>query len=233
MNPTTHIVSTKKLTVDQIHQLELNSIRVTHADFIKRTIQLPNELIASEIVKAIVITSKTGVKAFLEIVDRLKLNVSQYNVYCIELATQHEALKYKLKVRSVAKDAASLADEILKDKTIQAATFICSNIRREELPEKLRANKIKVNEVAGYQTELIPEKINKDYFGVLFYSPSTIDSFLKLNKINDAVAFCIGKTTAHHANHSGFQKIEVSEVPSVDELIKAAITYYSKKSVNA
>ena len=113
MNSTTHIVSTKKLTVDQIHQLELKGIKATHADFIKRTIQIPNELSISLIVKTIVITSKTGVKAFNEIVKKLKLNSSDYNIYCIELATQHEALKYNLKVKGAAKDAASLADEIL------------------------------------------------------------------------------------------------------------------------
>ena len=233
MNSTTHIVSTKKLTVDQIHQLKLNGIKIIHADFIKRKIQLPNELIASEIVKTIVITSKTGVKAFNEIIKRLKLNTSDYNIYCIELATQQEALKYNLRVKGVAKDADLLAEEILKDKSIQTVTFICSNIRREELPEKLRANGIKVNEVIGYHTELTPEKINENYSGVLFYSPSTIDSFLRLNKINDAVAFCIGKTTAQYAKQSGFKKIEVAEVASVNELIKTAILYYSKKSVHA
>ena len=233
MNSTTHIVSTKKLTVDKIHQLKLNGIKITHADFIKRTIQLPNELIASEIVKTIVITSKTGVKAFLEIVDRLKLDISQYNVYCIELATQQKALKYNFKIKGVAKDADLLAEEILKDKSIQTVTFICSNIRRNDLPNKLRTNGIKVNEVVGYNTELTPEEIKENYSGVIFYSPSTIDSFLMLNKINDAVAFCIGKTTAHHAKQAGFEKIEVAEATLVDELIKKAILYYSKKSVNA
>ena len=233
MNSTTHIVSTKKLTVDQIHQLELKGIKVTHVDFIKRTIQIPSELSTSLIVKTILITSKTGVKAFNEIVKKLKLNISDYNIYCIELATQQEALKYNLKVKGVAKDARLLADEILKDNSIQTVTFICSNIRRDELPEKLRASGIKVNEVIGYHTELTPEKINEDYSGVFFYSPSTIDSFLIANEFNKAVAFCIGKTTAKYAKQSGFKKIEVAEATSVAELIKTAILYYSKKSVHA
>ncbi len=233
MKEVAHIVSTKKLTADQVHQLELNGIGVTHADFIKRTIQIPNELNASSIVKAIVITSKTGVMAFNEIVKQLNLNVSDYEVYCIELATQQEALKCNMKVRGAAKDAALLADEILKDKSIQSVSFICNNIRRDDLPSKLRANGIKVNEVVGYQTELTPEKIMDNYSGVLFYSPSTIDSFLSVNKINEAVTFCIGKTTAQHAKQSGFQKIEVAERASVNELIKTSILYYSKKSVHA
>ncbi len=232
MNPATHIVSTKKLTVARLHQLELNGLKITHADFINRTIQIPIELDASFLKQTIAITSKTGVKAFNEIVKKLKLNVSDFNVYCIELATQQEALKYNLQVKGVAKDADLLAEEILKDKSIKVVTFICSNIRREQLPDKLRANGIKVNEVVGYHTELTPEKINENYSGVLFYSPSTIDSFLRLNKINDAVALCIGKTTAQYAKQLGFKKIEVAEATSVDELIKTAILY-SKKSVHA
>ena len=52
----------------------------------------------------------------------------------------------------------------------------------------------------------------------MFYSPSTIDSFVKENTIRP-IAFCIGETTAKHARKH-FEDVRVAKVPTVESVIE-------------
>ena len=74
-------------------------------------------------------------------------------------------------------------------------TYFCSDIRIEDLPIILKNNNIAVNEVEVYSTKLEAPRLPENIKGVMFYSPSTIDSFLKMNSPN-CIAYCIGETTA-------------------------------------
>ena len=72
---------------------------------------------------------------------------------------------------------------------------------------------------------LSPEKIDDEVSGVLFYSPSGIDSYLKENN-TDKTAFCIGETTAKAArNH--FENVQVANLPSVESLLELVKTHYN------
>jgi uroporphyrinogen-III synthase len=208
--------------------LESSRLQVTHSDFINRTIQIPEHIDPDSISKIIVLTSKTAVMAWIELAKYFMLELTQYSFYCIEFATQQEALKHGLSIKGTAKDASSLANEILIDSLIRKVTFICSNLRREQLSVKLKQGNVEVNEIIAYHTKLTPHKITSVYQAVLFFSTSTVDSFLLSNAINDTRAFCIGKTTAHHAMLAGFHKIDIATVSSVDELITVVVSYYSK-----
>ena len=73
---------------------------------------------------------------------------------------------------------------------------------------------------------LSSEKIDDEVSGVLFYSPSGIESYLEENN-PDRVAFCIGETTAVEARKY-FEKVEVANMPSVDSLLELVNLYYSK-----
>ena len=73
---------------------------------------------------------------------------------------------------------------------------------------------------------LSSEKLNDDISGVLFYSPSGIESYLQENN-TDRIAFCIGETTAKEARKH-FDNVQVANLPSVDSVLELVNTFYSK-----
>ena len=73
---------------------------------------------------------------------------------------------------------------------------------------------------------LSPEKIEDKVSGVLFYSPSTIESYLKQNKA-DKVAFCIGDTTAKVASQY-FEEVKVAKMPTTESLLELVNSYFTK-----
>lgn len=227
-----HIVSTKILEESLALQLMDHGMKVTQSDFIKKTIQIPENIGSISINPAIVLTSKTAVEAWMEIAKVVPKEVLKFPVHCLESATQYKAREYGLKIAGVAKDARSLAALILDDKAISAITFICGNLRRDELPELLKKGNVQVLEIEAYQTEPISIKIEKPYHGVLFFSPSAINSFLSLNDIDSSVAFCLGETTADQARAVGFSEIQLAATHTPESLIQTVINFY-KQPVHA
>jgi hydroxymethylbilane synthase len=59
---------------------------------------------------------------------------------------------------------------------------------------------------------------------VLFYSPSTVESYLQKNTA-DKVAFCIGASTAKEAKKH-FEKVEVAQLPTVESVIELVNLHY-------
>lgn len=228
-----HIVSTKALKPELVSLLEQAGAEVSQHNFISPSIEIPANIEQYTIHKHIVITSKTAVKAWLEIIDRLKLDILQYSVYCLDAVTHKLATQHNLKVSDVASDAISLAKKIAADKSIKAITFICGNLRRDELPAYLRTNAIEVEELIVYRTKLTPTKINKPVDSVLFFSPSGIDSFLLVNKKPNAIVFCIGQTTANHATKKGLSTIHIAEKHTAESLVQTVIKYYQTTTLHA
>ena len=87
----------------------------------------------------------------------------------------------------------------------------------DELPTILAKNHIKVQEIEAYSTKLEAPKLPDSIEGVLFYSPSTIQSFLQKNKPN-CIAYCIGESTAKEARKY-FEVVRVAKIPTVESVI--------------
>ena len=58
----------------------------------------------------------------------------------------------------------------------------------------------------------------------MFYSPSTVQSFLKQNDAN-GIAFCIGETTAEEAKKH-FTDVRIAKVPTVESVIELINEHY-------
>lgn len=97
------------------------------------------------------------------------------------------------------------------------ATYFCSDIRMDDLPTILGESNIKVKEIEAYSTKLEAPKLEKSIEGVMFYSPSTIQSFLQKNT-PDCVAYCIGESTAKEAKKY-FKDVRVAKIPTVESVI--------------
>ena len=216
------VYSTKKLSELQKETLS-NTIGVEDSDFIKiRFNRIPAKVMKNEI-ENVIITSQNGVESLLNSFTKNEMNFK--NIYCVGRRTKKLIENRIGKVTHVAKNAKVLAEYLSKELESKQVTYFCSNVRLDVLPASLKAQNITVNEVEAYKTMLSPIKLDDSVSGVLFYSPSGIESYLKENT-TDKVAFCIGETTAVEARKH-FENVEVANLPSVDSVLEMVNTHFT------
>ena len=225
--PLQNIYSTKKLSEIQ-KDIVSETIGVQDSDFIKiRFNRIPPKVMKTQH-ENVVITSQNGVEALLNSFTKDEMNFK--NIYCVGRRTKKLIENRIGKVAHVAKNAKKLADYLSKEIKVEEVTYFCSDVRLDVLPAFLKAHDVTVNEVEAYKTMLSSEKISDDVSGVVFYSPSGIESYLQENK-TDKVAFCIGETTAKIAREH-FDNVQVANLPSVDSVLELVNSYYASNQEN-
>jgi uroporphyrinogen-III synthase len=175
----------------------------------------------------IVFTSMNAVEAVWNHLDNKPLD---WKIFCIGTATQ-KLVAEEFDGKSIvgtADSATELADAIIAEKNIGEVAFFCGDQRRHELPEKLSTHNIKVNEVEVYKTFQLNEKVAKKYDGILFFSPSAVESFFTSNKITpQTTLFAIGNTTANTIKKYTKNKIVLSDKHGKDDLFEKAVSYFA------
>jgi uroporphyrinogen-III synthase len=219
MNTKKKILSTKKLSAAQKELL--NNFTVDEIELIE--IAFNTSINLKNSIKNAVFTSKNAVIGIFKQFSSEELQFE--NVYCVGDKTAQFLEEKNVKVTIKAHSAEELADEILLNKNIEEVYFFCGNLRRNELPEILAENNIKVNEVEVYITNFKPVKIKNNYDGILFFSPSSVKSYLLKNTDTQSVAFCIGNTTASEAIDD-FENVFVADEPTVENVIESVKQYY-------
>ncbi|PWV44999.1 uroporphyrinogen-III synthase [Chitinophaga sp. S165] len=153
-----------------------------------------------------------------------------WNVYCLDGATQ-QALKridIRHRISGTAANAASLAAEIINNNEKGPLVFFCGNKRRDELPDLLQQHNIAVEELVVYETTATPALTGQDYDGVLFLSPSAVESFFSVNNLPpQTICFSIGPTTARALQEHTNNKIITSTSPAMDQLVQTTILYFN------
>jgi uroporphyrinogen-III synthase len=220
-----YILSTKELNHDLIEQAAVKGIQIDCIPFIQVKPIVAD--VALEKVKPLngkkvtaVFTSVYGVHA----VASAKPDVSLWEIYCLSGATKSAVEKSfsSVNIKSVAENALALAHHIVEDK-VEDVYFFCGNARREELPDFLKKNKVKVQEMVMYQTHITSVELHREYDGIVFFSPSGVESFLLENKVPvKAILFAIGNTTAACLQHLPNQLI-IGEKPDPKILIQKII----------
>lgn len=185
----------------------------------------------SKIIKqptAVVFTSMNAVSSVAAYINGDK---PDWEIFCIGNTTRQLAARYfgEQSINTVGNNATDLADKMIASKQIKQVVFFCGDQRREELPGKLRQNGIAVQEVIVYHTISTPHKIDKAYDGILFYSPSAVQSFFYANAVPaSTVLFAIGQTTADAIKSFTDNLIIESERPGKDELVKKMFQFFKK-----
>ena len=217
----TTVFSTKKLSASQ-EKLFHNDIAVASSDFIKiRFNRLAPKLIKNEI-ENVIITSKNGVESLLTNFSAIELQFK--NIYCVGRRTKRLIEKQIGEVKHSEKNAQQLAEYLSKEIKGQEVTYFCSDLRLDTLPKVLTENGIVVNEIEAYKTMYSPNTVEENIGGILFYSPSTVESYMKQNA-PDKIAFCIGESTAKEARKH-FENVEVAKVPTVESVIELVNLHY-------
>lgn len=221
---TISVLSTKQLAQSQTDMFSEN-IGFKMSDFIAVRYNRLKPSIIKNTIENVVITSQNGIEALLQNFSPIELNFE--NIYCVGRRTKR-LIEKKLnrKVTHVENSAKELADFLVKMR-LEEATYFCGNLKRDELNEVLTKNNVKVDEVEVYRTVLNERKFEDKFNAILFYSPSGVQSFIEDNKTNDAIAFCIGQTTADEAKKH-FSKVEISSMPTIESVLKSVNKYYAE-----
>jgi uroporphyrinogen-III synthase len=216
------ILSTKKLTELQRNLLK-HPLTLIEEDFVKiEFIEFPKESFYN-CPTSVIFTSQNAVKSILKNFEISQLTFE--NIYCVGEKTKQYLEKNNFKVTHYELYSKDLADYIINQKDIEEVTFFCGNSRLDELPNKLNAHHIKVIEVVVYKTILNQIKVNNTIDGILFYSPSGVQSYLLAKNSVKPKAFCIGATTALSASNY-FNEIVVVDNPTIEDVIHKVNQYY-------
>jgi len=175
----------------------------------------------------VVFTSMNAVDAVTGLLDG---HQPDWTIYSIGTATGRLVKEYfgEEKIAGTASDAASLAMVIAVDRFAEEVIFFCGDQRRDELPAMLRQQGIDVNEIVVYQTIYLPHTIEQHYHGILFFSPTAVQSFFQKNKLNDTtILFAIGNTTANEIKKFTTNKIIISDAPGKENLVDKMMEYFS------
>jgi uroporphyrinogen-III synthase len=231
------ILSTRSLDQLLISEAAERNIIVETVPFIKTeptsSIEVQQEIEHLATMETTVIfTSRNAVEAVVAELDGYR---PDWEIFCIGHATQEAVEKFfhKNSIAGTAANAKELADDIVKQTDANEVIFFCGDQRRNELIDTLRAANIDVNEVIVYQTTAVPQKIDKNYDGILFFSPSAVKSFFRKNKpAEQTVLFAIGDTTAHELRGYSNHRIIVSKQPDKNDLIKVMIQYFQENPIH-
>ncbi|MCF4100527.1 uroporphyrinogen-III synthase [Gillisia sp. M10.2A] len=218
------ILSTKKLATNQ-KQLLLNSgIGLVEYDAIK--IDILKFQLQDHFSKDVIFTSKNAVKAVLENApDFKKLHTGK--VFCVGAKTKEFLEELKINLTAHADYGLELGKIIATSYSDQKFIYICGNRRRDEFPEFLSSEKINFSEIEAYKTSLNKQHFGQEFDGILFFSPSGVQSYTATNNINNSTAFCIGHTTAKEVEkHTS--SFEIANKPSVENVIVQAVNYFKK-----
>ena len=225
-----NILSTRPLNESIIDEAAQQNIFIDCISFIEtepvKTSELNEKLeqLSSKNIE-VVFTSMNAVEA---VKDHLRFKPN-WKIFSIGQTTK-ELIKEFFGENSVvgtAEDASQLANVIIEHHP-KEVFFFCGDQRRDEMPQKLNEVGITLEEIVVYKTSSTSKKLNKEYDGVLFFSPSAVDSFFITNTVaSDAIVFAIGNTTAAAVNERVNNKIVIADKPGKEELVKKMLAYLS------
>lgn len=221
MSKQINIVSTKKLPPIQRQLLSDAGISVLEEDFIETKIK---NFELSKVHENLIFTSQNAVQSILQHskCDELKGK----SVFSVGMKTKELLTENGFDVVAYTGYASDLAEIISLIYSSESFTFFSGNLRRDILPNTLKENGITFNEIEVYETNITSKKMTSKQDGILFFSPSGVESYFKLNSIKEETCFCIGETTAEALENKKVKNIIIAEKPSVESVITQVIEYY-------
>jgi uroporphyrinogen-III synthase len=220
------LVITKKIDESLRKDAEERGIEVIEKEFIRIELLPVDEVreLAMQNITAI-FTSKNAVKALrASIADGTTI---KWKIFCLAGATQAIVNKsFPLSaIAATAWNAAELAEKIISLNVQEELVFFCGDKRRNDLPDALKTGSIRLREIVSYTTLLTPVKIEEPIDAVGFFSPTAVESFFSVNKVNDdTLCFSVGSTTSRTLEKYAVKKIltlpEASEKSLVEEAVK-------------
>ena len=219
-----NILSTKKLLTNQKQDILNANITLIEEEFISTNYLSP---LLEGLGEALIFTSQNAV---LSILQNPKCNeLNSKNVFAVGIKTKELLTDNGFNVIAYTGYASDLAEIISLIYNKESYTFFSGNLRRDVLPNTLKENGITCKEIVVYETNITSKKITNKLDGILFFSPSAVESYLKLNLITNETCFCIGETTAEALENKKMKNIIIADKPTVEDLIHKCLNYYKNE----
>ncbi len=227
-----HILCTRDIDKTLIRNAAEKNIWIDVLPFIA-TEPIENVEVQQEIENALILSATvafTSMNAVEAVAGFLLDDQPDWKIYCIGNNTRQLAKKHfgDQSIAGFANDATTLAELIIDESETEELIFFCGNRRRNELPDLLKHKGIAVEEIVVYETTAISNIVKKEYNGILFFSPSAVESFFDVNKVSEnTVFFAIGKTTAATIRKFATNKIIVANEPGKENMFEKMLEYFT------
>ena len=209
------LLSTKLLKVNFKDRLVQKGFSLVEFPFIKIK-PLNTEIKTLE--DNIIITSQNAASLVLNN-PHLLPKLEGKNYFCVGEKTKMLLTGNGLKVIKMSQNASILSNFITKNHKNASFSFLCGIQRRPEIETELAKNKIPLSVHKIYDTLYNSTVIESQFDGILFFSPSAVESYFKKNTwTSETHGFCIGSTTA--ASLSNFtENFSVTKTPNENQLL--------------
>jgi len=231
MQPNKKILCTRALDTQLISKAALHNIQIDALPFIEirklQTLQFKAQV--QQLALQNISVAFTSVNA-VESVGQVITEKPHWQISCIGGVTKDAVVKYfgEEAILVTGKNASVLSRKIIDTHSIKEVIFFCGDQRLDDLPETLRTNNIRVQEVIAYQTLQTPHDVQEDYDGVMFFSPTAAHSFFSSNTLPTNVPlFSIGKTTTATIQSYCTNEVITSEWPGQENLVERVVEYFS------
>ncbi|MGV6862035.1 MAG: uroporphyrinogen-III synthase [Putridiphycobacter sp.] len=212
------ILSTRCLTPEMVEKIDTDRINMFAMNFIL-TRELPiNKEKFDNSPKNWILTSKKSIKILLNQFSLRYLQSRRY--FVVGQKSLKLLLDNNLEVAEVADNALELGQKIVTQYKKEYFFFIGGEMRLDTLSSLLKDQEVRFTDVSVYQTVLSPNEIKDQMDGLMFFSPSAVQSYVIKNSIGSEKVFCIGQTTAKEAKKYS-QNITVAKEQTFESVIES------------
>ena len=183
---------------------------------------------------AVIMTSRNAVDHYFRMCQEMRIAVPETMKYfCVSESTAFYLQKYVLyRKRKIFHGKQTVVDlmEVIKKHKTENFLLPCSDIAKEEIADKLEAQKIKFTKAVMFRTVAsdLSDLANVNYDVLVFFSPSGIKSLFKnfpKFKQNKTRIACFGPTTALAVKEAGLKLDIHSPNPKAPSMTMALEQY--------
>ncbi|MBF11544.1 MAG: uroporphyrinogen-III synthase [Flavobacteriaceae bacterium] len=179
---------------------------------------------------SLIFTSQNAVNLAFDS-SEIRVNIQGKKYFCVGEKTKKLLEEKGQKVLKMTKNAFDLAHFLVKNHKNDSFSFFCGKLRRVEIEYLLTQEKINLQIHELYNTIYTSKHFQSKFGGILFFSPSAVNSFFSKNTWPAQThGFCIGSSTSevlkqYTTNYSQAKK------PSENHLLFTINHYYTKHYV--
>ncbi len=227
-----NLLSTKVLPDDLVQAFIKKKINLRQKDFIDVQLDYNARSFKARLnnpsSQARVFTSKNALFSLQKLADEEGIEFHRKKNFVVGIRATELLQDFGQRVDVKSGNAISLAQIIARNKDIKEVDYFCGDKALEDIPEYLSSKGIKVNKEVVYRTSMVAHEV--EYLmlhAVMFFSPSSVFSYFKRNRLKlETMVFTIGATTADAVKLKCNNSIILADEPSIPSTVKKVIEHY-------
>lgn len=167
--------------------------------------------------KSLIFNSTNAVRAFFENGFQPKAEFNK--IYVVGKKTEETLRGFGFNSNKIFKNINELSSFIIQEKPEEAFLHFCGNLTLPVLENTLLEHQVSYQKIKVYHTQLLYPEISENYDAIVFFSPSGVRSFAKLNSLTGMTLFAIGYTTEKELVKYTQREIFASQENNLEDLL--------------